>query len=66
MLFVPAKEAIRTNEYQAPLYKTSQRCGCHTNTSHSTNFVMNIGLKTIKPIHHWTIRGLAALCQPND
>ncbi len=35
-------------------------------TGHSTNYVLQIQLKTDQPQSHWVNRGVAALCQLDD
>lgn len=64
--FTNTPTTFNETEHETPIYKTSDRNGYITNTGHSTHFIMGIGLKTMKPSSHWTIRGVAALCQLND
>lgn len=57
---------VDESQHSMPLYRTNDRRGCITTTGHSTNYIMNIALNTAKLSKHWTIRGVAALCQLND
>jgi dynein heavy chain len=53
-------------EYQAPLYKTSERKGVLSTTGLSTNFIDHVSTATKENPSFWTQRGAAMLCMLND
>ena len=54
------------DEYQAPLYKTSQRAGVLSTTGQSTNYVLNVQIPSKEPIAYWVQRAAALLSMLND
>ena len=46
--------------YSCPLYKVVSRAGTLSTTGHSTNFVMDILLKTQEDPQNWVRAGVAA------
>ncbi len=57
-----------SQNYLCPVYRTTERRGDLTSTSHSTNFILYIYLKI--PIssnpEHWMMRGTAMVTQLDD
>jgi len=53
-------------DYQAPLYKTSERAGVLSTTGQSTNFIVNVSIPTKDPPSLWVQRAAALLCMLND
>ena len=49
--------------YRCPVYQTQGRRGDLTTSGHSTNFIFYIYLPTSQEPTHWTVRGVAAVCQ---
>lgn len=65
--FKPVKDYERDHsDYQAPLYKTSERRGILSTTGLSTNFIEHVATATHETPSHWTQRGAALLCMLND
>lgn len=60
---VRSEEIQEYPHYLCPLYKTTARHGILSTTGHSTNFVMEIKLKTDKPQKEWIKAGVALFCQ---
>jgi dynein heavy chain len=52
--FIP-KEDYKPDpeEYQAPMYKTSQRAGVLSTTGQSTNYVLSVQIPTKEPPAFW-------------
>lgn len=63
MLLRPCRTADvrKFNNYNCPLYKTSDRRGVLATTGHSSNFVMRIPMPSIQNEHHWIRRGVCML-----
>lgn len=67
--FRPAvQQAMPSDHYQCPLYKTSVRAGVLSTTGQSTNFVLCVGLPMApgSGTDTWVLRGVALLCMLND
>ena len=52
--------------YQCPVYRTSERKGEMSTTGHSSNYILDINLRSDFPKSHWIMRGTAALTQLDD
>jgi len=65
--FIP-KEDYKPDpdEYQAPLYKTSQRAGVLSTTGQSTNYVLNVQVPSRENPNVWIQRAAALLSMLND
>ena len=65
--FEPVENRVRDpEEYECPLYKTSQRAGTLSTTGASTNFVVALSMPTNEPPERWVRMGVAALCALDD
>jgi len=60
-------EKRERNDYNCPLYKTSERKGTLSTTGHSTNFVGYCNMPNdMEDSNHWVRRGVCMLCMLND
>lgn len=59
-------EAAEMEQYDCPIYKTTERRGVLATTGHSSNFVMFIQLSTDKKPNHWINRGTASILSLDD
>lgn len=65
--FIPKLDyKIDPDDYQAPLYKTSQRAGVLSTTGQSTNYVLNVALPSKEPASLWVQRAAALLSMLNN
>jgi dynein heavy chain len=67
ILFMPsANYQPEPDEYQMPLYKTTERYGVLTTTGRSTNFIISIECPTNQSPIYWVLKGAAFMCMLND
>lgn len=61
--FKPITNLNKEGKYATPLYTTTSRFGVLSTTGLSTNYVMNMHLKTEQPESWWILRGAAVFIQ---
>merc|ERR1712178_585645 len=68
MRFLPCKttEFKEFQNYECPIYKTSERKGVLMTTGHSTNFVLLMKIPCVQDPSHWIIRGTAIIMGLDD
>jgi len=65
--FIPTQNKdANTEDYQCPLYKTTQRAGVLSTTGASTNFILKVDIPSREPPEFWILQGTALVCQLND
>lgn len=66
--FKPCKpeDFVTAQNYNCPIYKTSERKGVLMTTGHSTNHVLDLRIPTSTHPDHWRKRGVAILCGLDD
>ncbi|GBG29641.1 Dynein heavy chain 7, axonemal [Hondaea fermentalgiana] len=67
LLPTEVSQIVATDDYECPVYKTSERRGVLATTGHSSNFVMFLNLPVRdQPAPFWIKRGVAMLCALDD
>jgi len=69
VIWMVPKETTKFKDFQnynCPMYKTTDRRGILSTTGHSTNFVMSVRLPCMQNPDHWTMRGLAMMTSLSD